>query len=120
MSVIDEFDRGWQQVSDSEEKEWRRIFQSSREGVNLTAPCPVCGHRSLHRYYHLEKQQPHTLGRKQFIGTGSLWEWCSNCRTYDHFSAAVPDWWSSDLSPDITNLRHHPAEVERARKRRDP
>jgi len=115
--MIDHYDNDWREVPGHLEAEWRHIFNSSREGLNLSAPCPVCGRKTLHKWFHLEHPKHHKLGDNHFVGTGSRWEWCSHCRTYAHYSAAVPEWWSCDLLVDTANLRHHPAEIERSLRR---
>lgn len=84
----------WQGVPEEKLPAWRKLFNDAvGGGVDLPNDCPVCGHRMLHRYYHLAKVEPRELRGKLFQGLGSYWEWCSSCRSYEHMHGFVPDWW---------------------------
>ena len=52
-----------------------------------------------------------------FVARGGGWEWCSACRSFEHFSGLVPDWWSSDLDVDESKLTALPDVLERAVQR---
>jgi hypothetical protein len=51
---------------------------------------------------------PGTLGR------GGLWEWCSGCHTYAHYSAMVPEWWTCSLAVNESLLAPEPELLEAA------
>jgi hypothetical protein len=41
----------WRDVPRASYRAWVRTFSRSREGLDLSAACPVCGAFALHRYY---------------------------------------------------------------------
>lgn len=99
--------------------QWRRVFQATQEILDLTAPCPLCGSHSLHRWYDLYRTHERVFEGKRFVGDGGLWECCSACRCYEHYSAAIPEWWSCDLEVDLTRVTHEPTAIEDARQARE-
>lgn len=116
MASVDAESGGWQDVPEPFADAWRRIFDQSRAGLDLDEPCPVCGAAELHRWFHLDQKQPtEALGRR-WRGSGSQWQWCSSCRSYEHSSGLVPDWWQSELVVDVGRLRHDPQPLEEARR----
>jgi hypothetical protein len=53
----------------------------------------------------------------RFKGHGRLWEWCSTCRTFEHFrDGFVPEWWVEPYSVERQLLRYDPEPIESARK----
>ena len=112
-------EKPWQDVPVEHEPAWQAIFLASREGLNLSAPCPVCGVAALHQWYHLWQREDTEAGGSRFIGRGGLWEWCSACRSFAHYSARVPEWWASDLQVDPGQLEHQPAAIEQAWRERE-
>lgn len=48
------------------------------------------------------------------MAQGACWEWCSNCRTFEHYSALVPERWQSDLVVDEATLTAVPDALEAA------
>lgn len=107
-------ERDWQDVPNEHVAQWREVFFSTKEGLNLSAPCPICGCRSLHKFYHLHRLVSKTIGDEKFIGDGSLWTWCSHCLSYEHYSAFVPEWWHDTLPVDEARLSHQPEALEEA------
>jgi hypothetical protein len=98
----------WQGVPLEFEQEWRKTFAASQESLNLSISCPICGQSTLHQYYQRAK-----LGRIRSIG--SRWEWCSGCRTYEHSSVVVPEWWiPPNLDFDTLKLTAEPEILEQA------
>lgn len=83
---------------------WRIIFNEAQadEGVHLANACPVCSAETLCRYYALGRLQLRVIGGKKYLGPGSYWEWCSTCRSFEHMSGFVPEWWT--VEP--VNLNH--------------
>lgn len=108
----------WKDVPLELDREWQKVFQATQEILDLAAPCPVCGASSLHRWYDLHRKREREFEGKKFIGDGGLWEWCSACHCYMHYSAAVPDWWACDLRVDMFKLNHNPSAIEEARLER--
>lgn len=106
---------GWHDVPEPLVGAWRHIFDQSTSGLDLDEPCPVCGTLELHRWFHLEREQPREEMGRRWRGSGSQWQWCSNCRSYEHSSGLVPNWWESDLVVDVHLLRHDPQPLEEAR-----
>jgi hypothetical protein len=104
----------WQSVPSSSRDAWRQVFAAPSAGVDLDAACPVCGEQQLHRYYQVGARLPATASHAGFIARGARWEWCSNCRSYDHASALVPVWWHSDIVPDERRLTALPDALEAA------
>ena len=104
----------WRGVPLSKLDAWTQVFNASREGINLSAPCPVCGARALHRYYQIGRPINRTIGEHRFIAEGASWEWCSICRSYEHGRALVPDWWLPTLVVDEAKLTAEPEILEEA------
>ena len=98
---------------------WNRIFGASQEGLELAAPCPVCGVPALRQWYMVGRLQETVLRGQRFIARGSVWTWCSHCHTYAHYSGLVPEWWSSDLDVNTDTLGHQPTAIEEARLARE-
>jgi hypothetical protein len=105
----------WRDVPNDKEAQWRGLFDVSMEGVDLSSACPVCGGRALHRWFNLHRSRPTVEFGRKWVGPGSQWQWCSNCRSYEHTRALVPDWWKSDLVVPEAELHHDPGPIESAR-----
>jgi hypothetical protein len=112
----------WQDVPDEHWTAWTRTFGNSRDSsLDLSDPCPVCQSKTLHRWYMIG-QQPRDLFISKYgvksHASGALWEWCSMCGSYAHYSARVPDFWSppSDFHVDTSKLRTLPWIIEDARQ----
>ena len=104
----------WQDVSSKNHRGWNQIFSSNKEGLNLSQPCPVCRHSTLHKYYQAVDPIDRIILGQRFIARGALWTWCSTCHSYEHSSAFVPDWWSCTLYVDESKLTHQPEAIEQA------
>lgn len=116
MSEVDLIYPRWHDVPLQAVDAWRRIFEASREGLNLAAPCPVCSVRELHRWYNAGQPEEHIIRGRRFVARGGEWQWCSHCRSFQHFSGLVPDWWSCDLAVDTAKLTSYPDAIEEARR----
>ncbi|MFE6287852.1 hypothetical protein [Streptomyces sp. NPDC057877] len=82
----------------------------------MASPCPVCSAPSLHRWYHQESDRAMIRGGRRYLGHGRLWEWCSTCRTFEHYpDALVPDWWVAPYEVAAEELRYDPGPIEKAR-----
>jgi hypothetical protein len=108
---------GWQDVAAEQVKSWRQTFDASAEGIDLTAACPVCKARSLHRWFNVHRARASVSDGRAWQGSGSQWQWCSSCRSYEHASGLVPDWWSAPFEIPLESLRHDPEEIELMRLR---
>lgn len=106
----------WAGVPGKHQTEWQLIFEESRESLDLSAPCPICGVAALHRWYQIGEPIDRVIEGRKFVATGGLWEWCSNCHSFEHYSGLVPDWWSCDLEVDVKELTAIPIAIEEARK----
>ena len=89
----------WPGVTDAYRGEWKKIFNAATpaQGIHLHSACPICGLTELYRYYALERLEPRMIEGVMFKGRGSLWQWCSACHSFEHYSAYVPLWWSFEL-----------------------
>ena len=103
----------WGDVPLEKQQEWQRAFNIEAEGIIVLGKCPICGQNSLRHYYYLERKEPHEIQGVHFQGRGSSWEWCSNCRVYQHARALVPAEWNGTLSGlDHYNLTPIPDMIE--------
>jgi hypothetical protein len=111
-----EIDAGrWRSVPDENLSEWRAVFDRSMEGLDVSEACPVCGSQSLHKWFNLHRIRATVEFGRSWVGSGSQWQWCTNCRSYEHSSGLVPDWWNSGLAVAEADLRADPEPIELAR-----
>ncbi len=106
----------WHDVPDEHLRQWRAAFSANVDGLNVSSPCPVCGHFDLHEWYLVGEPCDLQMRGVAFRAKGAGWQWCSYCRSYVHFSGFVPALWKSDLSVDMEKLSHNPEAIERRRK----
>ena len=104
----------WKGVPDEYIEGWKNIFLNSMEGPDLSACCPVCRHKELHRYYQTGGAVKASECPDQNIVKGAEWQWCSYCRTYEHAQVMVPDWWISRLEIDGNKLTAIPEILDMA------
>jgi hypothetical protein len=116
--VSDRADLMWHDVPIGVITPWTTIFTLSREGVNLSALCPVCGAPSLHRWFQLHRPR-RVKPSDAWLSRGSEWEWCSTCHSYLHTSGRVPSWWEAPFELNDDSLRHDPDPIEEARRHFD-
>lgn len=105
----------WDDVPEECVKEWRDIFDDNRDGINLSASCPVCGESELHQYYHINKLEGINSSGRVYKGRGGYWTWCSGCRHFEHYSALIPLWWKCDFMVEESRLCATPGEIEEER-----
>lgn len=108
----------WKSVPGELLPRWYAVFGASRNGADVAGACPVCEEPQLHRYYQVGRPVDRESGGERFVATGASWEWCSNCRTFVHASALVPDWWPADLVVDARQLTALPDALDEAVRRR--
>lgn len=106
----------WTDVPDEYQVKWQQTYQGSQESLNLSTPCPICNAVTLHRWYQIGKPTARVIEGRKFVAAGGLWEWCSSCHSFEHYSGLVPDWWSCDLDVDVKNLTALPVAIEQARQ----
>lgn len=107
----------WNDVPLSAVAAWRRLFDVSEEGIDLSAPCPLCGEKALHRWFWLSRPGLTVESNRTWQGKGSQWQWCSACHSYEHSSGLVPEWWRPSLVVADADLKHDPGPIEDARLR---
>lgn len=88
----------WVGVPKEKNDKWNVIFGNELSKPILSEPCPVCGQKKLRRYYEIISFQNFVSRGQKYIGKGGGWEWCKNCYSYSHFSAAIPDGWLDVLA----------------------
>ena len=108
----------WKQVPPVHFESWQTIFGNSEKGIDVEGLCPICGNQKLHRWFMKGRPFEQIIEGNRFVAQGGLWEWCSSCGTFEHYSALVPDWWECDLEVDLSNLRFTPEAIEEARQKR--
>jgi hypothetical protein len=108
----------WHEVPDQKTQAWNAIFGSSQESINLSASCPICTSKTLHRWYEIGQRLDTVklIEGIRYVSDGSLWEWCSTCGGFFHASAYVPEWWNppSNIQINKDNLRVIPWAIEEA------
>jgi hypothetical protein len=102
----------WHDVPEEKVRVWREAFDASTEGTDLRASCPVCGEQTLHRWFYLHRVQLSVSDGRAWQGRGSQWQWCSSCRSYEHSSGLVPDWWIPTFEIPLEVLKHDPDAIE--------
>ena len=108
----------WKQITPEISEVWQKAFDFSKKGMDVDNPCPVCGKFDLHRWYLTGEPLSKIIEGNRFIAQGELWEWCSSCGTFQHYSGMVPDWWTCDLDVDLKELVFTPDAIEEARRKR--
>jgi hypothetical protein len=92
--------KDWTGVPVEKIEAWQTAFNAKQNIFALKAACPVCGHNALRRYYYLGKAEVREIQGVKYQSRGSVWEWCSSCRTYSHAQAFVPAAWG-DFQLDL-------------------
>ena len=104
----------WQNVPAQHTDAWAEIFGENLCVPDLIRPCPICGCADLHRYYDGGNGPITITLENTFKGYGDLWEWCSNCGHYLHFSCLVPLGWNTYLEFDASKLTPSPEALQQA------
>lgn len=103
----------WQGVPKEKWQAWGEVFQKSKESLTLSSPCPICGYFALHRYYQMGQPVEYISSGQRFVAKGACWQWCSKCKSYEHSSSLVPEWWDSNIRIDESNLTCEPEELDK-------
>ena len=105
----------WHSVPAPDQERWRAIFFGPQgRQLDLPTPCPVCGAHALHSYYGRPPDRAQAPAPPSGPNAG-LWQWCSACRSYEHFSARYPAGYDCDLDIDWRRVGHEPDAIEEAR-----
>ncbi|MFF4370176.1 hypothetical protein [Streptomyces sp. NPDC001594] len=111
----------WHETDGELHPSWRKAFNEEPVGADLTSPCPSCGRQTLHRWFRLDFAKPKTILGVDYSGHGRAWEWCSHCRTFEHYmDGFVPVWWDEPYSVSSDALTYHPEAIEEARRKSLP
>lgn len=102
----------WKCVPMEYVEKWKYIFSDSKEGPNLSACCPICHKKGLHRYYQKSNIEKPLIASEEYVAKGAEWQWCSFCRTYEHAEVLVPEWWVPDVEVDGNKLTAIPEILE--------
>jgi hypothetical protein len=113
--VVDDSATTWHNVPDPDLPTWHEIFFASHEGIDLSAACPVCGASELHRWFYLAHESARVEFGLSWRGTGSQWQWCNHCHSYEHSSGLVPCWWHEPFEIPLSELTTEPGSIEAIR-----
>lgn len=81
------------------------IVEGIEDNKELKVPmrCPICNTNHAHIYMHYWEN-----------GRGTVWAWCSNCKSCMHESRLkLPNWWENADFINISELTSHPVFLER-------
>jgi hypothetical protein len=101
----------WRGIPEDKRSDWRTVFLERGLGPLLKAPCPICGERSLRRYFNRARTFP--AMPPGVVGRGGSWEWCASCGSYEHSSGLVPVWWVPVAVVQEAELAAEPEQLER-------
>ncbi|MBD5134552.1 MAG: hypothetical protein HDT39_01105 [Lachnospiraceae bacterium] len=78
------------------------VIEDNKE-LQIPIKCPICNTNNAHIYmYRFE------------IVRGTIWTWCSNCKSCTHGSRMkLPEWWENADFIDNSELTSHPIFLER-------
>lgn len=69
---------------------------------HIPLKCPICNTNNAHIYMHRWKNE-----------RGTIWTWCSNCKSCTHASRLrLPNWWENSDFIDVSELTSHPIFLE--------
>lgn len=104
----------WHEVTEANRCRWQDAFGGEPAStVELKVPCPICGGQ-LMRYYQLAHVQHYLTSAGEYCGRGSLWEWCSDCRSFVHATALVPISWKDPQLAIVGPIRIDPGPIDDA------
>lgn len=101
----------WRGVPLEMQSQWQVAFATASDGISPQSACPICGNRSLRRFYG--KSSPSPVVREGFVGLGACWERCSECKAYVHSSCLVPTWWKPIEIRSEAALTAEPEQLEK-------
>jgi hypothetical protein len=89
----------WHDPPEDALDEWRAAERRAYS-AQVAPPCPS-GDAGTLRYVFVRYSDPPQA-------RGGFWIWCPVCRSYEHGSTRVPDWWR-DVEVPKDQLMHDPA-----------
>lgn len=90
------FDSGGRLVGPGLLDAWRAVFDAEPAAADLSAPCPQCGARDLHRWYRVDDPVDETFDGVRAVVYGWLTEWSASCHLcHEDGDTFVPDYWQS-------------------------
>ncbi len=89
--------------NDSRDEIWNIVLMIKRnEAVQVPLKCPICGTDNAHIHMHRWEN-----------ARGTIWAWCSNCKSCTHASSLeLPDWWQNNQFIDVSELTSHPVYLD--------
>lgn len=66
--------------------------------------CPICNTDSAHIYMYRWDSDKNIKG--------TIWAWCSNCKSCSHGSLKLPGWWENSEFVAVAELTSHPIFLE--------
>lgn len=77
------------------------VIEKNKE-AQIPVRCPICNTNNAHIYMHRWENN-----------RGTIWAWCSNCKSCTHGSRLkLPNWWKNADFIDISELTSHPIFLE--------
>jgi hypothetical protein len=89
----------WTGVPEEYRNAWNSAFSDKRNHIRVTVDCPICSCKALLRWHD---------------GSRGLWEWCSNCKVYEHSSALPPPDWKPEVVVKPVGLTAEPTAIVQA------
>lgn len=80
------------------------IIEDLKNNKEIQVPlmCPICYSNNAHIYMYRWEN-----------GRGTIWTWCSNCKSCTHGSRMeLPSWWENASFIDVSELTSHPVFLE--------
>lgn len=75
-------------------------IESNRK-PQIPLKCPICNTNNAHVYMHRWENDK-----------GTIWAWCSNCKSCTHGNYKLPNWWKNSNFIDVSELTSHPIFLE--------
>ncbi|UUS33396.1 MULTISPECIES: hypothetical protein [Streptomyces] len=109
---------GWRLVPPGLLAAWRAAFDAEPAAPDLSAPCPHCGARDLHRWYRVDGPLDEEFDGVRAVAYGWRTEWCASCHlSQEDGDTFVPDYWRSPYDvPGAHGMTFSPRLVEAARQ----
>lgn len=96
MDKSEKWDDGEDTIMDIFER-----IEDSKE-TQIPVKCPICHTYNAHIYMHRWED-----------GRGTIWTWCSKCKSCAHWSREnLPIWWENAEFIDTSELTSHPVFLE--------
>ena len=97
----------WRDPPAEIEADWQRAAGAAFEGVR-PGRCPTEDGGVLRFFFNRAEG---TTTADEPRSRGGFWIWCPVCRSYEHGSCRVPEWWR-DVETPLDELMHDPGWLE--------